>query len=393
MAMLFLYNIAYSQGKKAIITERQKYKNELSPLTTSNFVAEAYRPDSSHMYYFYSNTDSVTSNSTVYTYNTFGKLTQLKYASIYREEFTYNEKNLLTEHRYYQYDADNLSYDTIMPTVKYTYNYDNMNRKISENSFGWNYELMVWSTDTTYEEEYIYDSTGILMRINVFDFQPSIHKNPTRIIDYNYNKTTRILTEVGKQDYLYDGLWELEDSTQYVFNNDSLCLVKDNYLYNFVDSVWDHNFLYEYSYDNSGKIQYEVSGAFWPNYYVPNYKYIYTYNSDNLLIHEADMAWDESKQIWKNLNSIVYYYSDQNQSANPIITADLNLQQKTDNNHLFNEVPEGSEIIVYNMNGIKVMQQICNNGIVPVSELPTGIYAIRIINKGNPLLNQVFIKK
>jgi hypothetical protein len=324
--MLFLFNAVFPQGKNKKASDNQLNKNIILQIYTLNLHEDMYKPDSMQEIQYTSLWDSIISATTKYFYDKNGNLIMINYGPEYREEFSYNEKNLMIEYRIYYREGDNGYADTILPVYKYTYDYNEQNRLTRRCLFGWYFDTKDWRTDTSSSEEYIYNSNGQLIRMNNFGF-PLNNKSSTNITEYTYYKDSNFLAAVEKQDYLIEGQWQNEDSIIYRLNEDSLCILLEESRYNQVDSFWYRQNLEEFSYNENGKINCDVLSYFSQNTFIPWTKYYFTYDKYDQLTYITGYGWDADRQKWNHRNSYKYYYSDQNKISYPKIQADIKSKQ------------------------------------------------------------------
>jgi hypothetical protein len=259
--------------------------------------------------------------------------------------------------------------------------------------FGWDFETKQWLTDTSFKEVYTYNDAGQLSFTYSYSHSSENQIIPNEKTEYSFNALTNCLTELKKSYYNWISAWEVSDSALYYLNDDSLCILIDRYLYNSTASRWDQQSKTEASYNKNGKLICTTYGECWSGHFEPFHKFAYSYNESGQLIYESDLNWNSNKQIWNNINSRQYFYSDPSQKSNENDVTGMQSDQLPGNSNIeLNEIPDGSVIYVYNIQGIKVMQQTLANGINPVSELPKGMYAIRIIDKSKLIYNQVIFK-
>jgi hypothetical protein len=391
---LILVCPAFSQDKTIKTDISPRYINQLSPIMSAEIPDEVSKPDSSHAYYFPSDTDSSYTNTTIYSYDKSGNLIS-DYTSIYhRDEFDYNEKNLMIEHRVYDYDGDNSLVDSMLPVNRIVFSYDKKDKIKSISSFGWDFETKLWIPDTSSKEEYSYNNEGQLSRIYSYSYGPEKQIIPNNTLEYSFNKSTNCLTELNKSYYNWKSAWEVSDSTLYYVNDDSLCILIDNYGYNSNDSSWYQWSKTEASYNDKGNMICTTYGEYWAGYFLPNYKFNYIYNESDQLIYQSEVIWNYYNQIWNNIYSTQYFYSGLLQKANENSVTGLKLNQEFFKNNIQSDaIADGSEITVYSMNGAKLIQHKYSGEYNPVSELPAGNYLIRITKNNTLLLSKVIFKK
>jgi hypothetical protein len=317
LANLFIVCITFSQNSQP-----------------TNLKNEGQRLDSIYSIYYTTDVDSEYTSKSTYSYDASGNtsLIQQYYwngvstgtGPFHREEFYYNEKNLLTWHLIYEIDEDS-PYKTILPKTKYLFVYDEWNRKTMESLFGWDTDHIKWDPDTSYKEEYIYNLTGQLARINSYGYGLDAKRFPNTIIDYSLNSTTNCLTALKKSYYNWDEQWGLSDSSLYNLNNDSLCTQLDFYQYNSTNSSWYKLSKTEFNYNNKGLMISKSYGSYLLGNYVPYWKEEYTYNKNDQLIFEIQVNWNEATQAWKKLYSSKYFYSVEGQSNIPEIKTHMSI--------------------------------------------------------------------
>jgi hypothetical protein len=418
LSIIFVIDTSYSQKSHSEIFQ---FENDKSPLTTYP-ISEAFQeynlqsnyskdlktgssgPDSTYMIYYTSNLDSTYTDKTIYTYDQWGNNTQIQEfwwdgattnkKPHYKEELTYNKRNLLTVQVISEVESDLNFGDSLLPNIKFLFAYDENNRKTLKGYFDWDMENSCWKPDTNYKEEYIYNSAGNLAQKKGFMFHPFQRVwMPTTSVDYSFDKTSNTLIELEKYYYEWKG-WEQVDSSLYHLNNDSLCSLLEVYWFNSIDKLWEKRYQTEYTYNEIGMMISELYGMYYKGKYDPQYRFEYTYNDNNLLNFMIEWIWPDNKQAWAKIYAYKYFYSDHNATEISNIKTSINLYPNPGMDIIqFSEVPEGSEIMVYNMKGIKVMDQSYNNGSISISKLPQGLYIIRVTKGRNELINQHFIKK
>jgi YD repeat-containing protein len=309
IVLFILINPVFSQIEIVKTTSCPENITKLAPRLIFDIPDGHDKPDSVHSFYFPTNYDSSSVITHVYSYDASGNLILATTLSIHREEYVYNSKNLLIEHKIYDNDADIPYPDSLYPVTKFVYSYDEKNRLTGKSLFGGNFETKGWLPDTSSKEEYIYNSEGQLIRTCIYGYGLENQRKLSTVIDYSYDKASKVLTAVESLYLNFIDQWELEDSSIYYFNSDSLCLLNEVYIYNSVDSVWERFFKLEYSYNEHGRILYQIEGSYWPDYFLPGWKDIYTYNESNQLIYYSHLNWNRGKQIWDKLNSYLYFYS------------------------------------------------------------------------------------
>ena len=378
----------------------QVFSQKSQPTKPNN---NSQRLDSIYTIYYTTEVDSEYTTKSTYSYDASGNTSFIQQyywngvsagaEPFHKEEFNYNEKNLLTWHLIYENDED-LPYDTILPKTKYLFVYDEWNRKTMESLFSWDIDHAEWYPDTCYKEEYMYNSFGQLSQTNSFGYGLEHQRFPSTIIDYSFNSAANCLTTLKKSYYNWDKQWGLSDSTINHLNNDSLCTLLEYYQYNSTDSSWYKLSKTEFNYNNKGLMISQSYGSYLIGNYIPYWKEEYTYGKNDQLIFEIQANWNEAAQSWNKVYASKYFYSDVIHSNIPEIKAGISIYPNpgTDVLHL-KEIPAGSDVLVYDMKGIKVIQQSCDNGNISVSKLSQGLYIIRILNNGNEILNQLFIKK
>ena len=311
------------------------------------------------------------------------------------------------------YKYDDIT-EQLLPYSLYEYTYDANNNLTSEIVSHWDISTNSWIFSSKYE--YTYDANN-----NV----------TTRIYSYWDTSTTSWINS-SKYEYTYDA------------NNNVTSEIYS--LWDTSTTSWINYYKYEYTYDANNNLTSEIyslwdtSTTSWIN----SYKYEYTYDTNNNVTSEIYSYWDTSTTSWifadkdeytydltVSIDNVLAPYNMYVGSNNPILSyfnynyngSDFVLDMKeiyyysditginefTDdynvsiypnpaNDYLMinTTINENLKIEIYTIRGQNVMSTECTNNIsqmrIDISQLPAGIYFIRIANNQNNITKK-FVKE
>jgi len=293
--------------------------------------------------------------------------------------------------------------------LKGEYTYDANNNLITEIVSNWDTNTTNWIYNSKYE--YTYDTNN----------------NLTTIIRSYWNTTIWIYNY--KYEYTYDT------------NNNKTSEIDSDW--DASTNSWIYNYKYEYTYDASNNLTSEIHSNWdtsinsWINYY----KYEYTYDSNNNKTSEIYSNWDTSTNSWiynskdeytydlavsidnvlvpwtesnypilsvshYNYDGIdfvlyekdIYYYSDITGINEVIDNYNVSIYPNPANDNLIinTTINENLNIEIYTIKGQSVMSTEYSNNAsemrVDISQLPAGMYFIRIANDQNNITKK-FVKE
>ncbi len=315
-----------------------------------------------------------------------------------KSQYTYNSNNLRTEWLQ-QYWASN----QWMNQFKYIYAYDSNDNLISKLYKTWDGSQWVDNS----KELYSYDSNG----------------NFTSKVYLRYNTTTQTYDTTYKEVYTYNSSNQMTvkvttsyqngqaipmDSTVYVYNN-GLLTSDTTFRYDTASSAWHYRQLGEFSYNSNGDpVEYIIQG--WDgSQWVKLYKFAVTYT----LNQPVEKSVSPSPSIFEGLKSVpdmMEISQWKNNAWQPAQRSRYYFSSYTD--WYLSDVPSlevqglriypnpARDYLVVDMNGSHgLVQIICMNGqivkslrttgnIIPVGDLPRGLYIVKLTRD-----NQTFVGK
>ena len=230
--------------------------------------------------YTYDEQDRVTSMVT-YSYN----------ESPSKEEYGYNEQNLIEEQLYYDWWSD-----TWHLTGKEVIEYDDFGNILS--SQGFSYENDIWTAfeKTIYEYE-----NGLLVLETSYLLQ--VEMEPYHQIEYNYNSLGLCSERIESH---WFGEWDPWEKVEYYYNGQALC--SEEIAFGRADDEWVSIRRYTYEYDNRGNC---VLRTFYNHYdnspdWINSDKDEYFYDdNDNCITHNSyyydDISEEWELDYWDNL--------------------------------------------------------------------------------------------
>jgi len=289
-------------------------------------------------------------NKTLEVHNTFDERTN-NWVGSFRFVYTFDNFNNLLSYAQYNWSTTTNNWDKC---VKYVYEYDNNQNKITE-----------------------YDYTGVN---NIWELG---HKF---VNEYDINiKTTTFVYILVNNEYILNG------KTIYNYNANNLLINETHY--NGDGITWTQLQKTDYDYDIYGNQIFEAACIWLNSYWVGNQKIVHEYDANKNLLLEAYYTWLGSDWIGNFKN--VYYLSEhilgiQNQKLNDY---EIKIYPNPTTNILYlNNLTEKSEIEIFDLNGKLVLKTQNDNNQINVSDLNSGIYTIRIINKKG-INTQKFVKE
>ena len=177
-----------------------------------------------------------------------------------------------------------------------------------EKSYGTNYEYdsnnnlvieteLLWSGGVWKRsriQTYTYNAGNKVTQDTYEDWNPQ-----TNVVDYKerniYSYTNGRLTSIVSQE-LMGSNWENDYKFVITYNTNNL---PDTVLsYNWVGSQWVNDELTTYTYNVNNRLSTDVFQEWVGSQWVNSSKSIYTYNANNKLITERGANWDEFNNIW-----------------------------------------------------------------------------------------------
>lgn len=179
----------------------------------------------------------------------YNKDTEGNWATLKKEEFTYNEMDSVSVKTTFNKD---FMTGTLLPSGKTQYAYDDAGRRLSVLSFFWNSAENEWVEST--KEEKTYNEDGKLLTHWIYLWN----------VDYETSQ----------------GDWKSTYKSEYAYDANGYCILSVVYTFDLMANVWVGQNKSESVYNESGNILEEIS-----------------------------YQWLGTTEEWKKVGSIVYYYS------------------------------------------------------------------------------------
>ena len=238
--------------------------------------------------YYYSGNSWQFDMGNDYTYDELDRITSMitySYGeSSSKEEYSYNEQNLIEEQFYYDWWSD-----TWHLTGKEVIEYDDFGNILS--SCGFSYENDIWTEfeKTTYEYE-----NGLLVLQTSYLLQ--VELEPYRRIEYNYNSLGFCSERIESH---WFGEWDPWEKVEYYYNGQALC--SEEIAYGRADDEWVSIRRFTYEYDNRGNC---VLRTFFNHYdnssdWINSDKDEYFYDENDNCINHNSYYYDHFSEEWE----------------------------------------------------------------------------------------------
>ncbi len=310
----------------------------------------------------------------------------------------------------------------------YTNTYDSLARLKTQREQHW--DNGAWANDSLFE--FTYDTLGRVERLEgkIWNASANSWKQRDRYT-YTYDPAGQMIRETYQ---IWDTAlvnWRNISRYNYLYNNNKL-VTADFDTFSHGNNAWENTVLYEYSYDGNGDntsmlVKNWNAGL---NGYENAMKYNYTYDGNHNALSETVQNWDGGSASFLNDTRTQFTYNSFDQPLTIVNdtwdgsawaydnnSATYNLYYEVETSDI-KEVAEDSRVLVYPSpasNYIKVdlewkntqnvslaifdaqgriLKQQIGSGqqfTIPVSDLPTGNYWIRIAGQNGNVVKQVLV--
>ena len=357
-------------------------------------------------------------------------------------EYTYDANNNLTSYIISNWDTSTNSW---INSSKYEYTYDANNNVTTRIYSYWDTSTTSWINSSKYE--YTYDANNNLTSyiISNWDTSTTSWINSSKY-EYTYDTNNNVTSEISSYWDTSTTSWINSSKYEYTYDANNNVTSSIYSLWDTSTTSWINYYKYEYTYDANNNLTSEIyslwdtSTTSWIN----SYKYEYTYDTNNNVTSEIYSYWDTSTTSWifadkdeytydltVSIDNVLAPYNMYVGSNNPILSyfnynyngSDFVLDMKeiyyysditginefTDdynvsiypnpaNDYLMinTTINENLNIEIYTVRGQSVMSTECTNNIsqmrIDISQLPAGMYFIRIANNQNNITKK-FVKE
>jgi hypothetical protein len=360
---------------KFLINKNHQYKTELQKENHAPF--SSYKKDIKDIQQYLKETNVYTKKlDSIVRYEYDDVIEQLLPYSLY--EFIFSANNNLTSEIYSEWDENTNSW---IYSDKGEYTYDANNNITSEIYSEWDASTNSWIYN--YKYEYTYDASNNLTSEIHSNWDTSINswifnnKN-----NYTYDANNNLTSEIYSYWDASTNSWIYLDKVKYTYD-------ANNNLTSVIYSYWDestNSWIYsdkdEYTYDLSVSIDNVlVSYALESNNPILSY-YYYNYDGSDFVLDGKD----------------IYYYSDITGINEIIDNYNVSIYPNPANDYLMinTTTNENLNIEIYTITGQSVKSTECTNNAsemrVDISQLPAGMYFIRIANDQNNITKK-FVKE
>ena len=357
-------------------------------------------------------------------------------------KYSYDANNNLISEIFSYWDTSTNSW---INNSKREYTYDANNNLTSKLKSDWNTNTNSWIFSSKYE--YTYDANNNISS-EIFSLWDTITNswinNSKR--EYTYDANNNLTSEIWSSWDTSTNSWI--DGNKYEYTYDA-----NNNLISEIWSSWDTStnswidyYKYEYTYDANNNLTSEIF-SYWEtsiNSWIFSYKYEYTYDANNNLYTYIYSNWDTSTNSWIlyskyeltydltiSIDNVLAPYNMYVGSNNPILSyfnynyngsdfvlygkeifyySDITgINELTDNCNVLiypnpandylminTTINENLKIEIYTIRGQNVLSAECTNNAsqmrIDISQLPAGIYFIRIANNQNNITKK-FVKE
>lgn len=264
-------------------------------------------------------------------------------------------------------------------------------------------------SDTAYSVQYVYDLSGKLDSVILTNKNQDLIQNEY-LTTYIYDKFSDNLTcQTQKKWNVISSKWESITKTEYAYNISNQLI--NEIFYHFNVMFWSPNTKYEYTYDSNGKLEQKVM-------YQPIYKQwrrIYTieygekFNGQPNLMESKYNFWGGDAGTYIN-NYIPYYFNEEIAIMN---ANKMSIKYFIDTTFVTNAYADKTWLKIYpnpsngvfyistqehyienwevfNLSGVMVKnnQNKYQTGVVDLTNLPDGMYMIKVKTSDNKILKQ-----
>lgn len=312
----------------------------------------------------------------------------------YNSSWIYNESNQVEEYFYMKWNPGLLEWDTLTYA---TYSYDGNGNQTEALIKKRQSNLEVWGNNDL--RSYTYDESG-----NQLEYLSQRWNSDNSVWDdnylfvYEYNLEDLMSMHTWKRWNSDDSAWRNSEKSIYSYTDGKLMEI-DSKWWNNPNEEWYNYGLTEYVYGTNGLRDKRVYQKFdvTDDIYINNNRNLYIYDELGNEIEYHYDTWDVEGAVWKPKNKDLAYYS-QHDIANGVIQklnqAAFIYPNPTENEISVANISEPSIVSIHNINGklLLVDKVDTNSNSINVSQLPTGLYLIKI---NNPSGSQVakFIKR
>jgi hypothetical protein len=219
-----------------------------------------------------------------------------------------------------------------------------------------------------------------------------IWNNSERIV-YEYNSDNKLVKTVNQ--FWNNSDWH--DSSREILSYDNYNNVSEWLTQVFSNNVWVNITLFGRTYNANNQII-ELLSKYWDSstgqLTSGSSRTTYLYNNNELNTEIIYQKWDPSIIDWVNSNKDINYYSTHHTSGIISLTnEDIILFPNPANNTLsFSGLSGDSEISIYNMAGILVLNKLIDSEQIDISDLKKGVYILKITNPVGTVSKQ-FLKQ
>lgn len=308
----------------------------------------------------------------------------------YKYAYTYDENDQMIEMIIQDWDENESIWINMSRDI---YTFINDTYPEAEISQIWNNATEVWENDFKYD--FVYDENfnrlkQIAIGWNSYD---DSWTDTTALYTSSYNNLN-VLTSWLVQFYI-DDKYENQTYHTFEYNYDGYRIKETRQ--NWEDNEWENNSTTHYTYDEFGndvqwlKYQWITETEMWEN----DYRTVYTYLNNEILIGTEDSYWDIQHQTWNNSSLSESFWSQiEVLNIHENNQAQFNVFPNPSAGEIYIEStkPLRSNIKIFNINGQLVKETDSRSVLqkVDITDLPDGLY---FIQAGNSIKMKKIVKQ